>query len=169
MVQEIGKYHLPCWKRLLVTAPLSHRISSSSSKFLYILKVENCTVKSRGIRPWDRRDGVLETIHYPRGGWWNMDAVVAEDDSATFASSQHNVAPRCSINACGVGFLGAALMVLVLACSSLWGNFPLWGWRQNSPVLPRDAVGHSCGSWAGITLLPSTEGALAHLPEKNVL
>ena len=47
-------------------------------------------------------DGVLETIHHPRGGWWNVDALMAKDGGALFGLSCAVLrAPRCSIGACG--------------------------------------------------------------------
>lgn len=57
------------------------------TSFLYILvlKMKACTVKSRRIRPWNRRDGVLEMTHYPRAGWWNLGALMAKDEGASFA------------------------------------------------------------------------------------
>lgn len=62
------------------------------TRFLYILilKMKACTVQSRRIRPQNRRNGVLEMIHYPRGVPWNTDALMAKDGGASFASSEHS-------------------------------------------------------------------------------
>lgn len=48
-----------------------------SSFYVLTLQTEACPVKSRRVRPRNRRDGVLGMIHSPGGGWWNMEALMA--------------------------------------------------------------------------------------------
>lgn len=66
------------------------------TRFLYnlILKMKVCAAKSRRRRPQNRTNGVFEMIHYPRGGLWNMAALMAKDGRASFATlerSEHSV------------------------------------------------------------------------------
>lgn len=73
--------------------------------FFYVLALqkEACAVQSRRIKPWNKRDGVLEMIHCPGGGWRNMDALMTKDGGASFASLYYSAwSSSVLLNACGL-------------------------------------------------------------------